>query len=308
MSRNVLITGVAGFIGRHTARHFSDQAWSVIGIDQVQPVNAPLQNLSAYHSIQLPNKELTGLLKHYLPQVCIHCAGPASVGASIDDPSSDFYNSVVLTFEILNMLRIHCPTCRFVLISSAAVYGNPCSLPIREDHLLIPISPYGFHKLQCEQLCHEFSKIYGMATASARVFSAYGEGLRKQVIWDICEKISSRKSLELHGTGRESRDFVHAIDITKGLALIAETAPMEGEAYNIGSGRQIFIAELAIMILNMLGLKYRPYFNDILPRGNPVNWQADISKIKALGFLPEIELEDGIKGFLNWCQGELAGL
>jgi UDP-glucose 4-epimerase len=147
-----------------------------------------------------------------------------------------------------------------------------------------------------------------MATASARVFSAYGEGLRRQVIWDICEKISTRKSLELHGTGRESRDFVHAMDITKGLALIAETAPMEGEAYNIGSGRQIFIAELAVMVLNMLGLKCRPHFNDILPRGNPVNWQADISKIKALGFVPEIELEAGIRGFVNWCRGELAGL
>jgi UDP-glucose 4-epimerase len=267
-----------------------------------------LQNLSAYHSIQLPDKELSGLLKDYLPQVCIHCAGPASVRSSMEDPSSDFYSSTVLTFEILDMLRLHSPACRFILISSAAVYGNPYSLPICEDHPLAPVSPYGFHKWQCEQLCQEFARVYGMATASARVFSAYGTGLRKQVIWDICEKAATRKSLELYGTGRESRDFVHAVDITKALSLIAETAPMEGEAYNIGSGRQVSIAELANMILRMLGFEYKPHFNGVAPRGNPLNWQADISKIEALGFSPKIELEEGLKSFVDWCREELAGI
>ncbi len=306
MSRNVLITGVAGFIGRYAARHFSEQGWSVIGVDQARPENGPLENLSVYHCIQLPDKELIGLLQHYLPQVCIHCAGPASVGRSMEDPSPDFYSSTVLTFEILNMLRVYCPACRFVLISSAAVYGNPCLLPICEDQPLTPVSPYGFHKMQCEELCQEFAKVYGLATASARVFSAYGAGLRRQVIWDICEKVATRNSLELHGTGRESRDFVHAADITKALFLIAETAAMEGEAYNIGSGRQVSIAELANMILRMLGFEYKPRFNGVVTRGNPLNWQADISKIGALGFAPEIQLEEGLKSVLNWCRGELA--
>jgi UDP-glucose 4-epimerase len=304
--RTVLITGVAGFIGRYAARYFSELGWSVIGVDQVQQENGPLQNLSAYHCIQLPDKKLAGLLGHFLPQVCIHCAGPASVGLSMEDPSMDFYSSTVLTFEILNMLRLYCPASRFILISSAAVYGNPSALPIGEDQPLAPISPYGFHKYQCEQLCQEFAKVYGLSTASGRVFSAYGTGLRRQVIWDICEKVTARKSLELHGSGRESRDFVHAVDIVKALFVIAETAPMEGEAYNIGSGRQVFIAELADMILRMLGSECRPHFDGIAPHGNPLNWQADISKIGALGFAPEIGLEEGIKSFVNWRRSELA--
>ncbi len=307
MSRTALITGVAGFIGRYVARHFFEQAWSVVGVDQVQPENAPLQNLSAYYSFRLPDKQLTGLVQHHLPHVCIHCAGRASVGLSVEDPASDFCDGSVVTFEVLNALRLHAPGCRFVLLSSAAVYGNPQSLPVSEDEPTVPISPYGFHKLQCELLSLEFARVYGLATASARVFSAYGAGLRRQVIWDICEKMAIRKSIELRGTGTESRDFVHAADVTKGLGLIADAAPMEGEAYNIGSGRQISIAGLAHMILGMLGYHDRPTFDGLVPRGDPLHWQADISRIKALGFSPQIELEEGMRSFVNWCREELAG-
>jgi UDP-glucose 4-epimerase len=306
--RTVLVTGVAGFIGRYVARHFSEQGWSVMGVDQVQPENAPLQNLSAYHSLRLPDKQLAGLLQNHLPRVCIHCAGRASVGLSVQDPASDFYDGSVMTFELLNALRLYAPGCRFVLLSSAAVYGNPRSLPVIEDEPTLPISPYGFHKLQCELLSLEFARVYGLATASVRVFSAYGAGLRRQVIWDICEKIATRKSLELQGTGEETRDFVHAADVTRALALIAEAAPMEGEAYNIGSGKQVSIAELANIIRDMLGFKDPPHFDGIVPRGDPLHWQADITRIKSLGFSPKIELEEGIKSFVKWCREELAGI
>jgi UDP-glucose 4-epimerase len=306
--RTVLITGVAGFIGRYVARHFSEQAWSVMGIDQVQPENAPLQNLSAYHSLRLPDKRLAQFLQHAVPRVCIHCAGRASVGHSVEDPASDFYDGSVMTFELLNALRLYAPGCRFILLSSAAVYGNPRSLPVNEEEPTLPISPYGFHKLQCELLALEFARVYGLATASVRVFSAYGAGLRRQVIWDMCEKMATWKSLELHGTGEETRDFVHAADVTRALALIAEAAPMEGEAYNIGSGKQVSIAELANMIRGMLGFKDQPRFDGIVPRGDPLHWEADITRIKSLGFSPKIELEEGIRSFVKWCREELASI
>ena len=75
--------------------------------------------------------------------------------------------------------------------------------------------------------------------------------------------------------------------LTRALALIAETAPMEGEAYNIGSGKQVSVAELANMIRGMLGFKDQPHFDGIVPRGNPLHWQADITRIKSLGFSPQ---------------------
>lgn len=304
----LLITGVAGFIGRYVARYFSERGWSVIGIDNSPPENAPLANLSTYYRLQLPTSELSSILQKLPLYACIHCAGRASVGLSLSDPSSDFYASTALTFEILNALRLSAPQCRFVFLSSAAVYGNPHSLPISEKQPPAPLSPYGFHKWQCEQLCWEFAKVYQLNTTSLRIFSAYGPGLRRQVIWDICQKAIAQNTLILQGTGRESRDFIHAIDIANALSIVIDKAPMQGEVYNLGTGREVAIAQLTNLVLQALDLDISPQFNGIVPSGNPSNWQADISKLEQLGFFPTVPLERGIKTFANWCRAELVGI
>ena len=306
--KSVLVIGVAGFIGRYIARYFSEQGWSVIGIDNSPPENAPLANLSKYYRLQLPNAELASVLQEKSPDLCIHCAGRASVGQSITDPSADFHSGTVLTFEVLNSLRLYAPDCRFIFLSSAAVYGNPESLPIRESQSLAPISPYGFHKRQSEQLCLEFTKVYNLKTAIVRIFSAYGPGLRRQVLWDICQKAITRDSLQLQGTGEESRDFIHALDIARALLVVAQGAPMEANIYNLGSGKEVAIAQLANLILTALEYENSPIFDGVVPDGTPYNWQADISKLKALGFTPSVSLEKGVKTFANWCRAELIGV
>lgn len=305
--KSVLVIGVAGFIGRYVARYFSEQKWSVIGIDSSPPENAPIANLEKYHRLYLPSPELADILQEP-PDVCIHCAGRASVGQSMSDPRSDFHSGTVLTFEILNSLRLYAPNCRFIFLSSAAVYGNPASLPIKEHHSLAPISPYGFHKRQCEQLCLEFTKIYNLQTAIVRIFSAYGPGLRRQVLWDICQKAIAQDSLQLQGTGAESRDFIHALDIAKALLVVAQSSPMEANIYNLASGKEVAIADLAGLILDALEYQNSPIFNNTVPTGTPLNWQADISKLQALGFTPSVPLEKGVKTFANWCRAELVGV
>ncbi len=304
----LLITGVTGFIGRYVARHFSSQGWSVIGIGTSPPENAPLANLTKYFCLKLPNSDLNEILQEHPPSICIHCAGRASVPLSVSEPVSDFYTNSVITFELLNAIRLHSPNCKFVFLSSAAVYGNPQSLPISEKQTVAPISPYGFHKLMCEQVCLEFTKVYGLQTASLRIFSAYGPGLRRQVVWDICQQAITQGSLLLQGTGQESRDFIHALDIARALSVVVESAPMEGEVYNLGTGREVKISELATMVLNALEVDFLPQFDCIVPTGNPLNWQADISRLKSIGFKPSVELERGIKTFVNWCRAELLGI
>jgi len=306
--KTVLITGVAGFIGRYVARHFSRQGWQVIGTDNSQPENAPLADLTKYQKLQLPNPEFDSLLQTYKPDALIHCAGRASVALSVSDPAPDFYGNTILTFNILNALRLHAPTCKFVFLSSAAVYGNPSKLPIDETHPTLPISPYGFHKLQSEQLCLEFFKIYSQPTASVRIFSAYGAGLRRQVMWDICQKAISQKSLTLQGTGNESRDFIHAVDIARAIDVICDRAPMQGEVYNLGSGQEVTVAELANKLLKAIKSDTVPEFNAITAIGNPLNWQADIIKLQSIGFSPTISLDKGIEALTNWCMAELANL
>ncbi len=306
--KSILVTGVAGFIGRYVARYFSEQGWSVIGIDNSPPENAPLANLSTYQRLQLPDAALNSLLQEYTPDVCIHCVGRASVGLSVTDPLPDFYANTAITFEILNALRLSAPNCRFIYLSSAAVYGNPESLPVSEMQSLAPLSPYGFHKLQSEQLCQEFTKVYGLPTASMRIFSAYGPGLRRQVLWDICQKAITQKTVTLKGTGQESRDFIHALDIAKALMVVANSASMQGEVYNLASGSEVTILELANMILNVLEYDAIPEFDGIVPVGTPLNWQADVSKLATLGFSATVPLEQGIKTFANWCRAELVGV
>jgi UDP-glucose 4-epimerase len=308
MDKVVLVTGVAGFIGRYIARTFANQGWSVIGISSSPPENAPLLNLKAYHRLRLPHQGLHDLLRQYSPQLCIHCAGRASVNLSINDPVNDFYENSALVLETLNAIRLNAPQCRFISLSSAAVYGNPQSLPVSETQSCAPLSPYGFHKWQCEQLCAEFAKVYDLPTASVRIFSAYGPGLRRQVLWDICHKALIQGEVKLQGTGQESRDFVHVLDIANALMVIANHAPMQGEAYNLGSGREVSIAELANLVLTALEFPDAPQFDGVVPLGTPLNWQADMTKLKAMGFEPTVALERGVKIFVEWCRAELIGV
>jgi len=308
MSKTVLITGVAGFIGRYAARSFSKNGWEVTGVDVVSPENAPLSNLKAYFSLNLPDPEIDRILKDNTPDVCIHCAGRASVGLSISDPSSDFYDGAVLTFELLNALRQFAPACKFIFLSSAAVYGNPETLPVTEIQPTNPISPYGFHKLICEQLCREFYQVYGLPTAVVRIFSAYGPGLHRQVIWDICRKALTLNTVKLQGTGKESRDFIHAADIANALLVVARSSPMKGDVYNLASGKEVTIKALVDIILRQCGRESSEVFDGIIPDGTPSNWVADISKIRKLGFSPSISLEEGVKFFVDWCIAELKGV
>ena len=305
-ANTVLITGAAGFLGRYISRYFFKQDWDVVGIDTTNPENSPMESLSAYHQIKLPDSNFNTVLKSKEIDLCVHCAGRASIRLSVEDPRDDFYSSTVVTFELLNALRLYAPECRIIYLSSAAVYGNPGELPINEVATkTLPLSPYGFHKLQGEQICAEFSSIYGLPTASARIFSAYGPGLRRQVIWDIFNKALTEKNIVLQGTGSESRDFIHAMDIAEAIGCIAKNAQMEGEIYNVANGVEVTISDLAKLILTNIPDHGTLEFDGKVPRGVPINWRSDISKIERLGFSPKINLEDGIKQLTKWVLVEL---
>lgn len=304
--KTVLITGTAGFLGRHIVRQFAREGWRTVGLDDIPPENAPLGSLSRFVRVKLPSPELAGLLSEEKPTVCIHCAGRASVPLSMRDPAGDFRDNVALTFEVLDALRQHAPECRFLLLSSAAVYGNPPELPVSEQAPIAPLSPYGWHKRQCEMLVEEFAQVFSLPALAVRIFSAYGPGLRRQVVWDICERALTTGRLTLRGTGRESRDFVHAIDVARALFLLAENAPARGEAYNLASGQETTIADLARHLIQSLGLSIEPEFDGKVTAGEPLRWQADLQRIAGLGFQPKVTLERGLQEVAAWASSELA--
>jgi len=302
--RTVLITGVAGFLGRYIAREFSRAGWRVLGLDDIAPENAP-QNIE-FVRMRLPDPAFDELLAAAAPQACIHAAGRASVGMSLQDPAADFRDGVVLTFSMLDALRRCAPKCRFVFLSSAAVYGNPTTLPVLETHHSAPLSPYGWHKRQCELLLKEFHRTYALPTLGVRIFSAYGPGLRRQVVWDICERALTTGRLVLHGTGSESRDFIHASDVARALVHLCEHARAEAEIYNLASGIETTIRELATRLTGHLGLALQAEFNGRQTPGDPLNWRADITRLAASGFTPATILDDGLRDVAAWSSAELA--
>src|SRR5258706_3547026 len=306
--RAILITGVAGLLGRVIAHHFSRRGILVYGVDHSSAENAPMAELEAYCALTLPEPQFESLLAEWRPQAIIHCAGRASVPQSMQNPMEDYRQGPALTFFVLDVIRRIIPESAFLLLSSAAVYGNSSHLPISEDTSIRPLSAYGYHKLQSEMICAEFANVFGLRTASARVFSAYGPGLRRQAMWDIVYNALTQSEVRLQGTGQESRDFIHVRDVASGLDTILTKAPLSGEAHNLASGVETRIADLAKLILHEIENPPPLTFSGELPPGTPKNWQADIQQISKLGFQPQVTLADGVSNFVAWCRNEVQGV
>jgi UDP-glucose 4-epimerase len=300
-SSRLLITGAAGFIGSQIVRLAVERGYEVHGLDLV---GAPALALVGVHDHRMPRgrEDFADLLTQVRPQICIHAAGAASVGASLDHPEEDFRSGPVLTFALLDAIRKAAPHCRLTFLSSAAVYGNPATLPVRETQSASPISPYGFHKLQCELICSEFSSIFGLQTAVIRIFSAFGNGLRRQILWDICRQLAAGKAPLLRGTGTETRDFIHVHDVAAGALLVAERGNAKGDIYNLAYGQETSIHRLASLATAAFGKNVVPCFDGTVPAGDPLCWCADIAKIRALGFAPAVTLEAGIASYVEWMR------
>ncbi len=303
-----VVTGAGGFLGRYIVAEMASQGWTVSAICRRSAAQTgPEFQTVEWHQIDLPSPRLDDLLDRVRPEVLIHAAGPASVPASISDPEGDFRGSAGVFFQVLESVRRNSPESRVLFLSSAAVYGNPPRLPVSEDSPLRPISPYGFHKLICERLCEEFYGIYNIPTCSVRIFSAYGPGLGKQVFWDICQKALTGKAISLLGTGRETRDFVHARDVAGAVELVARRGNFQADVFNVGVGEETRIEDLARMLLSGLGRDIPITFSGEHRCGDPVRWRADIRRLLDFGFAPRYSIADGVTSYCDWILDNLQG-
>jgi UDP-glucose 4-epimerase len=300
--KRVLITGAAGFLGGYCAREMELAGWNVIGVDGASPENAGLSSGMAYFSVRLPDEGFRRMLEENPPDACVHCAGRASVLDSFKDPSSDFIGSVWLTHWVLEQLRRFAPGCRFVLLSSAAVYGEPEVLPVPESVDCNPMSPYGYHKRCAELLVGEYSTLHGLHGTSLRIFSAFGAGLRRQILWEIGSQFVMTGRIRLQGTGSETRDFIHAADIARAVRLVIERAPGQGEIFNLASGSEVSIGELAREMTRIGGGAFDPEFEGRGRPGDPLHWQAEISRIRELGFEPSVDILRYLPTYLTWVK------
>ena len=299
--RNVLVTGAQGFLGSYISSVCAAEFKRVVAVDCHAPTQPVPDNVRAVTS-DVTASAFQEIVRKAKPDLLVHAAGPASVGASMKDPAGDFHGALDSWLAVLDAVRLEAPNCRTIFLSSAAVYGQPDALPVREETPLRPMSPYGYHKRMAEELLHEYHSVYGIEGCSLRIFSAYGAGLKKQVLYDICLKALKQPTVELFGTGDETRDFLHGRDVAEAVVTIARRGRFEADIYNVASGTETSIEELARTLLSALKCEKPLRFNGQRRGGDPLRWRADVTRLNDLGFQPTIPLQAGVGEYASWVK------
>lgn len=292
----ILVVGSKGFIGSHVEK-FLHSIYEVWGCDIFTDYNE--SNFILINPLQ---NDFAPVFSKYQFDVCVNCAGAASVLDSVNNPTRDYELNTHLVFLLLEGIRKGHPSCKFINLSSAAVYGNPENLPVNETHPLNPISPYGVHKKQAEEICREYFKFFQVKTCSLRIFSAYGPGLRKQILWDLHMKCKTGSAIELFGTGQETRDYLFVEDICSAIECVIRFSDFDAVIYNLGSGVETSLIHLCQLFIKEIKWRGNIKFTQSKRTGDPDHWKADIGKIKTLGFAPQIALENGVKKYVEWLQ------
>ena len=290
----ILIIGSEGFIGGNAFAYFTSRGHQVYGADIV------IKDSLNYTVINPEFADFARLFYNQKYDVCINASGAANVQFSFKHAALDYTLNVSNVFHILEAIRQFNPECKFITFSSAAVYGNPNTLPITESSPLNPLSPYGWHKVQSEQVCKEFSTFFNLSTLSLRVFSAYGPGLKKQLFWDLYQKSLQKAPVAIYGTGNESRDFIYIDDLLKVVELAIEHALFSGEVVNVANGEESFIKDMANVFFRLLNSSYE--FTGDIKHGDPLNWVADTSIIRKWGYSRSTTVEEGLKKYIEWVK------
>jgi UDP-glucose 4-epimerase len=266
-----------GAIG-HTGRRCdaSAERWGAIGVETLAELAGELGAMDAI----------------------VHCAGGSSVGPSLKDPQADFERTVLSTLRVLEFMREHAPGARLVFLSSAAVYGAANIEPLHEDLPKRPISPYGAHKALAEDLIAHWAQQFGLHATVLRLFSVYGAGLRKQLLWELSRRaLAGEDPLTLFGTGEERRDFIAIDDAVSLIARATDPAASPPPVINGGTGRGTSVRELAQALLSSLGARAALRFTGEAKAGDPVTMVADMRRANAFGFSPSVTLDQGLADY-----------
>lgn len=306
-SDSVWITGAAGFIGRALATRLAESGTRVVGLGHGAWPDAARSGVSRWLNGDISAENL-GQLAHDegRPDCVFHLAGGSSVGAAIAAPREDFRRTVDATASLCDWLRLEAPETRLLAVSSAAVYGAGHEGAIAEDATTRPYSPYGYHKLMMEQVCRSYAETYGLRVIVARLFSVYGPGLRKQLLWDISARLAEGQDrLRLGGTGAEKRDWTDVRDIARALELLAPLATPLAPTVNVGTGRGVDVATIAQTLVSAWGAAVDTEFSGSGRPGDPASLVADPGRLDSLGFRWSIPMERGVMDYVAWRKGGL---
>lgn len=298
------VTGAKGFIGSHLVSHLAGQGARVGGIGGGEANASGEDQPGLAHWVGgSVGPETLDVLESQTgtPATIFHLAGGSSIGASLSDPAADFERTVGSSAALLEWMRRRAPDSTLVAVSSAAVYGTGHDGPIPEDAPPRPCSPYGRHKQAMESLCRSHAENFGLRVAVARLFSVYGPGLRKQLLWDLCGHLAASGRARLGGTGQELRDWTHVSDVVRFLEILGAHASADAPIVNGATGIGTSVRDVARSVGERFGVGDGAIaFSGETRPGDPFSLVGAVNAHLPFAFEPSVTLDQGIGDYVDW--------
>jgi UDP-glucose 4-epimerase len=304
----VLVTGGAGFIGSNIVKRLSSEGHNVVVLDNL--ISGYRSNLSKIENVNFIEGDIrdetavqtavTGC------EVVFHLAASVGNKRSIDFPLIDAEINVLGTLKVLEACR-NAGVRKIVSSSSAGIFGELKTLPIKEDHPVEPDTPYGSTKLCMEKLCLSYAKLYDIEAVCLRYFNVYGPHQRFDAYGNVIPifafKMLRNEPITIFGDGYQTRDFVNVTDVVAANIAAAETRGVSG-AFNIGSGTRISINDLVQTLQAVSDINANVIYGPPRP-GDVRDSLADISAARAaFGFQPSTNLSNGLSDYMEWAHTE----
>jgi len=321
-NKTILITGGAGFIGSNTLKFLFKKYphYKYIVLDALTYAG-DIRNIPDYIKNSKNFKFWYGdvrnakLVEYLVSQAdnIIHFAAETHVPRSIHDDAAFFETDVLGTQRVANaVLRNREKIKRFIHISTSEVYGTALSRKMDENHPLNPASPYAAAKAGADRLVYSYIKTYGIPAIIIRPFNIYGPNQHlEKVIPRFITSCIFKESLTIHGSGNSKRDFTYVEDLARAIDLIihAPDSKVRGEVFNVGSGKDHSVKEIADLIIRLMDntdgkqkTEFRHSVMNIGDRpGQVFRHTADASKIKKiLNWKPKVDFKEGLAKTVDW--------
>ena len=320
--KKILITGVAGFIGYHLADKLLSKNYQIIGIDNLNDYYDPilkqdrLNNLKKFSNFEfhkidfIQNNELTSIFNNNQFNQVIHLGAQAGVRYSITNPQ--FYIDTNIT-GFLNILE-NCNNYNvenIIYASSSSIYGDNNDLPFSEnDKTEKQISMYGVSKKTNELMAHTYSNLYGLKTIGLRFFTVYGPwGRPDMALYIFTKAIIENKNIDLFNKGSHTRSFTYISDIVEPIYRLIKINEnnqkilSNNDILNIGGSEPVKLLRFIDIIEDYLGKKAKIKLKP-MQQGDVQDTNADITKLeKITDYKPQVDIEEGIKRFIDWYKG-----
>lgn len=305
-NKKVLVTGGAGFIGSNLVKNLLKEGNSVTVLDNfLSGYRSNLDPFPTVHIIEgdVRDKKVVELAMRDI-EIVFHLAASVGNKRSIDQPIIDAEINVLGTLQVLEAARKE-KVRKIVVSSSAGIFGELKTIPIKEDHPIEPDSPYGCTKLCEEKLCLAYAKLYDIEAIALRYFNVYGPNQRFDAYGNVIPifvfRMLRNESLQIYGDGEQTRDFVHVDDVVQANIKAADSIGVSG-AFNIASGTRVTINRLVEMI-TMNKTKTITIEHGPERPGDVRHSLADISLARRrINYSPSVDLEGGIKEYVKWAK------